>query len=140
MALFWTVMVILFAFIEASTSQLICIWFAGGSFVSLVLAICGVSILWQCIAFVIASAILLIFTKPIVNKLKKRSDEKTNVDALIGKTCVVETAINNIKSTGVVTLNGIEWSARSNDDLPIEEGALVRVVKIEGVKLIVENI
>lgn len=140
MALFWTVMVILFAFIEASTSQFVSIWFAGGSFVSLILAICGAGIVWQSIAFVIASAILLILTKPIVNKLKKRSDEKTNVDALIGKTCVVKSGIDNIKGAGVVTLNGIEWSARSIGDLPIEEGSLVRVVKIEGVKLIVENI
>ena len=62
------------------------------------------------------------------------------VDALIGKTCVVKTAINNIKSAGAVTLNGIEWSARSFDDSPIEEGTVVKVVKIEGVKLIVENI
>ncbi len=140
MALFWTIMVIALAFLEASTSQFICIWFAGGSFVSLILAICGVSVLWQCIAFVIASALFLALTKPIVKKLKKRSDEKTNVDALIGKTCVVKTGIDNIKGAGAVTLNGIEWSARSVDDLPIEEGAVVKVVKIEGVKLIVENI
>lgn len=140
MALFWTVMVVALAFLEASTSQFICIWFAGGSFVSLILAICGASVVWQCIAFVIASAILLVLTKPIVNKLKKHSDEKTNVDALIGKTCIVKTTIDNIKGEGTVTLNGIEWSARSNNDLPIEEGVLVRVLKIEGVKLIVENI
>ncbi len=139
MALFWTILTIVLAVLEASTAQLICIWFAGGSFIALISALCSVGVFAQWVIFIISSAIILSLTRPIVNKLKKNGKEKTNIDALIGKTCVVKEEIDNLKECGRVSINGIEWSARNVQDGTIEEGATVKVLKIEGVKLIVER-
>ena len=41
-------------------------------------------------------------------------------------------------ATGEVTLNGMDWTARSEDGSVIEEGKRVTVVSVQGVKLIVK--
>ena len=38
-----------------------------------------------------------------------------------------------------MTIQGMEWSARSKDESVIEEGKVVKVAAVEGVKLIVEE-
>ena len=53
------------------------------------------------------------------------------------KTAIVTARIDNTEGVGLVNLGGQVWSARSETGDPIEEGASVRVRRIEGVKLIV---
>lgn len=140
MTLFWTILIIGFIALEASTTQLICIWFAGGALVSLIFSMFNFGFWVQIVGFIVASFLLLIATKPIVQKMKKRPGLKTNSDALIGKKAIVLEDISNINSKGTVKFNDIEWSARSNDDSEIESGTPVIVREISGVKLIVSKI
>ncbi|MGM9531581.1 NfeD family protein, partial [Intestinibacter sp.] len=42
--------------------------------------------------------------------------------------------------SGVVKLNGEEWTAISKDELKIEKGKVVEIIEIEGVKLIVREV
>ena len=46
--------------------------------------------------------------------------------------------IDNIHGKGAVVIRGMAWSARSQDGGPIAAGTLVRVLRIEGVKVFVE--
>ena len=63
---------------------------------------------------------------------------KTNVDSLIGKSAKVTKTIDNIQAQGQVMVNGMEWTARSeDDDAVIPEGTVVTIRRISGVKLIV---
>ena len=49
--------------------------------------------------------------------------------------------INNIAETGAVKADGKLWTARSvSEDVIIPEGSEVNILKIEGVKLIVNKI
>ena len=49
--------------------------------------------------------------------------------------------IDNRAAAGRTLARGMEWSARAvSDDMIIEKDALVKVLRIEGVKLIVEPI
>jgi len=64
---------------------------------------------------------------------------KTNIDALIGKTTVAKTDIDPVDG-GVVKLIGELWFCRPAYDKVISEGAKVKVVGIEGVSLIVEEV
>lgn len=137
MSIFWTILTILLIITEASTSYFVSIWFAGGAFAALISSLFDVGIIWQILIFVAVTTILLIATKPIVKKLRKTSFEKTNVDALIGKTAIVTEAITDNNSTGSVKLDGKIWSARSKHGTDINEGQLVTVEEISGVKLIV---
>ena len=65
----------------------------------------------------------------------------TNSEGLVGKHAYVTEDIDNVKATGKIKVDGMEWSARTlSDGIQIATGALVEVKSIEGVKTIVEEI
>ena len=64
---------------------------------------------------------------------------RTNADSLIGKQARVTSEVDNRNATGSAVINGQEWMARSvRDEEVIQEGTIVTVKEIQGVKLIVE--
>ncbi len=134
---FWLVMAVIFLIIEAVTVGLTTIWFAAGSFVALALAMFNVPVLAQFIVFLIVSFCLLLFTRRIFVEKLKTGSEATNIEALIGQTAQVTSAIKPLE-TGQVRIKGQVWSAVCRDEtLTIPEKETVKVIAIEGVKLIV---
>ena len=137
----WLGLTIVFALIEGATAQLTTIWFALGSAIAFVVAVCGVkSVMIQVIVFVAVSVITLLATRPLVKKIIHKKVEPTNADRNIGETGVTVTDVNNLLGTGEVNLKGTIWTARSADDTVIPKDTQVKVIKIEGVKLIVKKI
>jgi hypothetical protein len=67
------------------------------------------------------------------------SPTRTNVDALIDKETIAKTDIDPIDG-GIIKHRGELWLARPDDDKVIKEGSKVRVIRIEGVSLIVEGV
>ena len=83
----------------------------------------------------------MILTRPLAVKHLDSKTEKTNAEGLVGQTAVVLLEINNLKETGQAKINGMEWTARAkNNEEVIPADEAVRVVDIQGVKLIVERI
>ncbi len=79
--------------------------------------------------------------KPIMVKLIYNKDaEKTNVEAMIGRKGVVLEEINLSKGTGRVKIDGDDWKARVEDDLVVEKGEKVEVLKLESIVLVVKKI
>ena len=138
MTLFWTIFLIAMIIVEAATAQFVSIWFAGGALGGLIASMFDLNIWLQIAVFIVVTALLLIFTKPFTDKLHKSTNEKTNADALIGKSAIVTDTISNIEAVGTVKIGGMTWSARSEDDSIIEKGKVVTIKKIDGVKLIVQ--
>lgn len=64
---------------------------------------------------------------------------RTNVDALIGKEGMAKTDINPLDG-GVTKLMGELWLSRTEDGEVVKEGSVVRVIRMEGVSLIVEGV
>lgn len=64
---------------------------------------------------------------------------RTNVDALIGKEGIAKTDIDSLDG-GVTKLQGELWLSRSDNDSVIKENSRVRVIRVEGVSLIVEGV
>ena len=64
---------------------------------------------------------------------------RTNVDALIGREALAKTDINPIDG-GIIKLGGELWLSRPADEVIIKQGSKVRVVRSEGVSLIVEGV
>jgi hypothetical protein len=64
---------------------------------------------------------------------------RTNVDALIGKETIAKTDIDPIDG-GIIKLGGELWLSRPADDTNIKKGSKVRVIRSEGVSLIVEGV
>ena len=137
----WVALLALFIIIEASTAQLLTIWFAVGSLAALITTFITDNIVIQVIVFVVVSAIALAITRPLVKKMTKTQKQPTNADMYIGKDAVVTEDINNLEAKGLVKVGGSVWTARTEvDNYTIPAGAHVTVIKIEGVKLIVRPI
>jgi membrane protein implicated in regulation of membrane protease activity len=139
-AVFWLILLILLLGIETITVGLTTIWFAGGALVALILWGCGLNFWVQAFVFAIVSVILMIFTRPLAIKYINTNKLKTNYEGIIGKVVRVTKRVDNINGTGAAMVNGVEWTLRStNDEIIIEEGTIVKVVDIKGVKLVVEE-
>lgn len=138
--IFWLVAFVILLVIEILTLGLTTIWFAGGAVVAFVLALLDVGLPIQIIAFLIVSIVLLILTRPIALRFFNQRREKTNVDSLIGQKAVVLEQIDPLRSVGRVEINGMEWSAKTEDmGIVIEPGEIVEVQAVQGVKLVVKK-
>ena len=136
MAVIWLALAVIFLIIEAITVGLATIWFAAGAFAAFVLSLLNVPVLAQVVIFRAVSCCLLVFTRKIFVEKLRTGSESTNVDALIGETGIVTEEIRPL-TVGQVKINGQVWSALGKDDETIEKDRLVKVIAIEGVKLIV---
>lgn len=138
--IFWLVAFVISLVIEILTLGLTTIWFAGGAVVAFLLALLDVGLPIQIVAFLIVSIVLLILTRPIALRFFNQRREKTNVDSLIGQKAVVLEQIDPLRSVGRVEINGMEWSARTEDmGIVIEPGEIVEVQAVQGVKLVVKK-
>ena len=135
----WLASIIIFLILEAATYQFICIWFAGGSLGALIASMFGASLSIQITAFFAVSVLLLVLTRPAVKKLTANKGIKTNIEEVPGKTALVTEKIDNTIGTGKVKLDGMEWSAKSENGEMISEGETVEILRVEGVKAIVRK-
>ncbi len=135
----WLALLIVFVVVECLTVGLVSIWFAGGALVAMLLAMAGAGIVWQCVAFLAVSGVLLVITRPFVKKYLMNKKVQTNYQSVIGTVVKVTEKIDNYNQTGAAFADGKEWTARSTEDMvTMEKGSLAEVVVIEGVKLIVK--
>ncbi len=115
-------------------------WFGLGAFAAgFVSLFFGVTT--QIVIFITVSAVLLIFTRPIVLKtlLRHDSPKKINIDDIIGKKAVVVKKIDPVSGSGMVKINGEIWRAASADGKEVEVGEYVKILKVEGTLLKVEK-
>ena len=137
----WLLLLILFICVELVTVGLTSIWFAVGAFTALIFAMIGLPFPVQVLVFIIVSVALLVVTRPIAAKYLNSRVQKTNVDSLIGTKCYVTECVNNINQTGKAVVNGLDWTVRADDDREIiNQGELVEIVRVCGVKLIVRKV
>lgn len=134
----WLVVFVLLIGFEAATMGLFTIWFAGGAIAAFLLSLFLDNLIVQLIVFLIVSFLLLYFTRPVALRYFNGKRVRTNVDELAGREAKVVETIDNFNGTGVASLNGLEWTARSEkDDEIIPAGEKVTVTEVRGVKLIV---
>ena len=134
--LWWFCAFICLVFIEIITVNLVTIWFALGAVAAIITTFFTDSIVIQTVVFIVVSIISLLATKPIMKKFKTFKITPTNSDRVIGKMGEVTIKIGK-NSYGEVNIFGNTWTAMS--DNPIDVGKKVKVLAIEGVKLIVEE-
>ena len=134
----WLGLIVLFIIVEAACPlHLVSIWFAAGSLVALVVSLLGGPLWLQIALFLAVSCVLLAALWPLTKKYLNPGHTATNIDSVIGSTGYVTAAIDNMAATGQVKLGAMEWTARSTSGTPIAAGTLIRVDRIEGVKVFV---
>ncbi len=139
MWVFWLIAAGVFFIIEMATIGFLVFWFGIGALLAMATSFITDNILIQALVFIITSTLLLIFTKPLVDKFIKIPKEvKTNAYSIIGKKGIVISKINNIEGVGQIKIDGEVWSAKSATDEDIPENTEVEIVEIDGVKAVVK--
>lgn len=133
----WLAIIIILAVLEAMTVSLTTIWFVASGLVALVISFFTDSYLIQFGAFVLIGVILLITTKPLLNKTIKPKKSATNAERVLEMQGLVTEKISK-NHNGEVKVDGKRWTAYSDET--IEVGSTVNILKINGVKLKVEEV
>ena len=137
MVYMWIGFIVAAILLEMATDQLIAIWFMPSAIICAILDLCAVPFPWQLLVFVLVSAAGIVLSRTVLKKYFYFKKTPTNVEAVVGEKCVVLERIDNYAGCGQAKVRGQIWSARSIDDEEcFEEGEILRVVAVEGVKLI----
>lgn len=135
----WLILFIVLLVIEIFTMGLTTIWFAGGALAALLMAVIGFGLPVQAVVFLAVSVVLLVMTRPIAVKYFNTERQKTNAESLIGLQAVVLQDVDTLHASGLVEVNGQEWSAKTDEaDGYIPKDSVVSIEGIQGVKLIVK--
>ena len=134
----WLVILAVMIVLEIFSLGLTTIWFGIGAIGAAIVSWMGYGIWVQLIVFAVLSVIAMAVFRPLAVKYLNKDKEKTNTDGVVGEVVVVTKEINNEMAAGEVQLNGMSWTARSQDGRVIPEAERVTVVSVQGVKLIVK--
>lgn len=136
----WLILCGLCLVIEIFTVSFLMFFPGVGALLAFLAALLGANTTIQCIIFVVSTALMIIFIRPLVTKLFKTKDTAMNSNALIGKSGVVLKDIKGDEKIGQVKVAGEVWSAVCEDNTLITKDSKVTVLAISGVKLIVKEI
>ena len=136
-ALVWFFLLVVFILAEANTVTLVSSWFAIGALAAMIASLLSAPLWLQLLLFFGISVLLLAALRPIARKYFTPNLTKTNVDSIVGSSGLVTADICNNEGTGQVKLGSMEWTARSASGEDIPAGTLIKVDRIEGVKVIV---
>ena len=135
----WFAVTIICIVIETLTLSLTTIWFGISSFVMVFLSFTPIPFIAQLFIFVVLALILLIFTRPIVQKKIIQKKIATNYEKIIGQIAIVTKTITPLNK-GTIKINGMEWTAAVKEDRTIETGNKCEIEEIAGVTAFVKKI
>ena len=137
-AIGWLIATIVLVFIEATTFNLVSVWFAVGGAAALISCIFTDSLRVQSVIFVAVSIPCLLALRPLAAKLR-RPLTPTNGDLNIGRTATVLTPVTD-DAPGRARLDGVDWNAQAVPGAAFAPGDKCRVSAIRSTTLIVEPV
>jgi membrane protein implicated in regulation of membrane protease activity len=135
----WLALGILLLIGEMFTVGFFLFWFGLGAIAAAVVAFAGFGIAVQWATFIIVSSVGVLLSRKFALAISKPGPEaKMNVDRLIDKTGVVMDDIVPADNKGLVMVASEEWRAVTEDGSVIPQGEKIKVIRIEGTKLVVK--
>jgi membrane protein implicated in regulation of membrane protease activity len=125
------------AILEILTPGFVFICFTFGCFAAAIVAALDFSFSWQIGIFAGTTLVLFVSARQVFGKLFSReiTPTLTNVDRLIGLTAITLEEVDDQR--GQVKVEGEAWSARSEGGEKLPGGIKVRVLRVDGNKLVV---
>jgi membrane protein implicated in regulation of membrane protease activity len=117
--------------------------FALGAVIAAVVAFLGGALLLQWVLFVGVATSALLFLRPLSRRLDRDTADVANVGAnrWVGKLATVINAVpDGPGETGLIRLEREEWRAESTGNYAIAPGTRVRVVRVDGTRMVVEPV
>ncbi len=135
----WLIVILVAVLLEFNSPlQLTSVWAALGGVAALILYLCGVDLSIQIIVFFAVTFVLIALTRPLARKMTRFKKTPTNADMNLGKTGIVTKIVDEELGVFRVRVENNDWSATTENKTILPVGTKISVLRIEGVKLIVE--
>ena len=84
-------------------------------------------------------ALIIVFAGLMIMKAieSQRVKKVTGKESMTGK---IATVVNDLDPTGWISVEGVRWKAKSSDGNKISEGENVRILRLDGLILLVERV
>lgn len=136
----WLAVTVIAIVVEIITPELVSLWFAIGGIVGIAFSfIPGLPWWGEIIIFAVLSMILLLLLRPMLSKYLKRKSLATNVDRLIGQDIRMITQAD-FDNLGTAKIGDVVWSVKSENQSSLIADEIVRIVAVDGNKLIARHI
>ena len=136
----WLAVTVIAIVVEIITPELVSLWFAIGGIVGIAFSfIPGLPWWGEIIIFAVLSMILLLSLRPVLSKYLKRKSLATNVDRLIGQDIRMITQAD-FDNLGTAKIGDVVWSVKSENQSSLLADEMVRIVAVDGNKLIARHI
>jgi len=136
----WLAVTVIAIVVEIITPELVSLWFAIGGIVGIAFSfIPGLPWWGEIIIFAVLSMILLLSLRPVLSKYLKRKSLATNVDRLIGQDIRMITQAD-FDNLGTAKIGDVVWSVKSENQSSLLADEIVRIVAVDGNKLIARHI
>jgi membrane protein implicated in regulation of membrane protease activity len=134
----WLALAVALAVVEMLSLDLVLLMFAVGALAAGVAAGVGAPVWVTVPIFAIVSLLLLLLVRPsVVAKLHAGPTLQTGHANLVGATALVVEPVDTRQ--GRIQLRGELWSARTDAGAPLDTGAEVLVVRIDGATAVVTS-
>ena len=136
----WLIAAGVFFIAEMITVGFMIFWLGVAAVITCIVSLFTSNLFIQMAVFVIASCLLLLLTRPFVDKFANNKETilKTNAYSIIGKEAIVTKDFDSSSKLGQIKVGSEKWTA-SSEDGTLVEGDKVKVVAIDGVKAIVSK-
>lgn len=129
---------IAFLILEMFTPSMFFLNFALASFITAVLSFYTKNVYTLTIAFFVFSFVSFIFLRPIIMKKITKTNETGIKSKYIDKIAKAESEIN--ASSGVLSIYGERWEARSENNTVIPQGSEVKIVRNDSIIMYVTEV
>lgn len=136
--LIWLIAAIIMLIIEVTTGTVVALCLAVGCLLAIVPAVCSGHLVVQFVVASAGSVASFMILAPIIRKYRlnkaTRRDERSNMDAIIGRTGVVTEAIYPDGRQGRVRVDGDNWLAVADSQYcPLMIGQNVEVMSYDSI-------
>jgi inner membrane protein len=134
----WVAMMIIFLIAEIFTTGFFLLCFGVGAGAAAIAAYLGVDPFVQILVFIVVSGMAVLLTRPITKRLNEQHRNFVGSDRVLEKPALVLVEINPALGSGMVRVDAEEWRAVSEDGSIIAKDEIVKVIRIDGTRLVVQ--
>ncbi|MFH1452462.1 MAG: NfeD family protein [Armatimonadota bacterium] len=140
MQYFWLVLAGIFIIGELITGGFFLICFGIAAAITSIFSFLKFSAIFQWLIFAFLSFVIFLFSRKFADKIKTKNVREVGADRLLHKIGIVIEEINSERNTGIVRVENEEWRAVVKNGEVIPRESKVKVIAVDGTKLIVEKI
>lgn len=136
----WVIIGLVLIVAEIATQGFLCLWIGLSCLITSVFVYFNADTPLILTVFILSSGILSFFGTPVLRNFQNRKKQnEVNINSVIGEVGIVIEDIDFKSNTGKVRVGFENWKALAKDKEIIKTEQKVKVIGIDGIKVIVEE-